>query len=94
MVDSVLSIGARGVSNSLANARQAAEDIVKATTPDTSDNSSLAKPSATQPEARDVTADLTKGVVDLKTSELQVEASAAVVRTADEILGTIINTKA
>jgi flagellar basal body rod protein FlgG len=38
--------------------------------------------------------DLTESMVDLKMSEIQVEASAAVVKTADDMLGTLLDTKA
>jgi flagellar hook protein FlgE len=38
--------------------------------------------------------DLTTSLVDLKSSEQQVKASAAVIRTADDMLGTLIDTLA
>lgn len=38
--------------------------------------------------------DLATPIVDLKLSELQVKASAAVIRTADEVVGTLIDIKA
>lgn len=38
--------------------------------------------------------DLATSIVDLKVSEQQVKASAAVVKTADEMLGTLIDTMA
>ena len=38
--------------------------------------------------------DLAKSMVDLKVSEQQVKASAAVVKTADDMLGTLIDTLA
>lgn len=38
--------------------------------------------------------DLATPLVDLKRSELQVKASAAVIKTADEIVGTLIDIKA
>lgn len=38
--------------------------------------------------------DLATPIVDLKTSELQVKASAAVVKTADDMIGTLIDIKA
>ena len=83
MVDSVLSVGLQGVQAGVASAREAAQDIASATAPpaDTTENT-------------DVTADLTEAVVQLKVSELQVAASTAVIKTADEILGTLVDTKA
>jgi len=38
--------------------------------------------------------DLATPIVDLKSSELQVKASAAVIKTADDLLGTLIDTTA
>lgn len=38
--------------------------------------------------------DLATPIVDLKLSELQVKASAAVIKTADEVVGTLIDIKA
>ena len=38
--------------------------------------------------------DLATPLVDLKRSELQVKASAAVIKTADEMVGTLIDIKA
>lgn len=38
--------------------------------------------------------DLATPIVDLKRSELQVKASAAVIKTADEMMGTLIDIKA
>lgn len=38
--------------------------------------------------------DFVTPIVDLKSSELQVKASAAVIKSADEMLGTLIDIKA
>jgi flagellar hook protein FlgE len=46
---------------------------------------------AGQPESG---GDLASSLVDLKVSENQVKASAAVIKTADEMLGTLIDTMA
>ena len=50
------------------------------------DDSAAASPAAT--------VDLTQAIVDLKTSEQQVMASATVVKSADEIIGTMLDIKA
>jgi hypothetical protein len=42
----------------------------------------------------DESGDLTAPLVDLKASELQVKASAAVVKSADDMIGTLIDIKA
>lgn len=41
----------------------------------------------------DLTGDLATSIVDLKIGENQVKASAAVIRTADEVMGTLIDIK-
>ena len=85
MVDSVLSVGLQGVQNGLATTYQAAQDIASATTTEKSKDA---------PNGRDVTADITTAVVELKVGEHQVKASAAVIKTADEMMGTLIDIKA
>ncbi len=42
----------------------------------------------------DANGDMAPPIVDLKTSEIQVKASAAVVRSADDMLGTLIDIEA
>ena len=86
VVDSILSVGLQGVHNGLAGAQKAAEDIASATTIDSSEL-------ATNENGTDVTADLATAAVELKVSEHQVKASAAVIRTADEMMGTLIDIK-
>lgn len=80
MVDSLLSTGVNGIQRGVETAREAASDIAKAGTVNEED-------AATLPE-------LAESAVKLIQAEQQVAASAAVVRTADELLGTIIDTKA
>lgn len=93
MVDSVLSTGLQGVQSGIDNARRAAEDITRATTQPTTTNESD-QAEGGQPVVQDDTVSLAESIVDLKVSENQVQASAAVVRTADEVLGTIVDIKA
>ncbi len=81
MADSILSTGLQGIQNGVNTANQAARDIVRATTTE-------------QDADGEVTADITEAVVDLKVGEIQAKASAAVVRTADEVLGTLVDIKA
>ncbi|WP_101758316.1 hypothetical protein [Oceanicoccus sp. KOV_DT_Chl] len=97
MVDSVLSAGLQGVQSGLNSARQAAQDIARATTSEAADPVNPPAPlpaSDSGAQSNDALASITESVVQLKVSELQVQASTAVVRTADEVLGTLINTKA
>lgn len=78
VVDSLLATGLHGVQTGITHANQAARDIVSATTE----------------EHPATTVNLTDAIVELKVSEHQVKASAAVIKTADEVLGTLIDIKA
>ncbi len=83
MVNSILSTGLQGVQSGVGTVQRAAEDIVSATT--------------TDPETAsgdDALANITEAAVSLKQGEQQVQASAAVVKTADEVLGTLLDTTA
>jgi glutamine synthetase len=82
VVDSVLSAGLQGIQSGVNAARQAAEDIGRATT------------TATSTDNDEVAEDITEAAVELKISERQVQASATVVKTADEVLGTLLDTSA
>ncbi len=88
MIDSLLSTGVQGIQSGLNRAQQAAEDIASATTAPTVEDS------ATVASTTDVTQNIAEAAVDLKIGERQVQASAAVVKTADEVLGTLVNTEA
>lgn len=86
MVDSVLSTGLQGVLTGVEGAQQAAQDIVTATTIGGSTVDGTENPAAI--------VELTEAIVDLKVSEQQVQASAAVIKSADEMLGTLVDIKA
>ncbi|MFA7555373.1 MAG: hypothetical protein WCY88_14075 [Spongiibacteraceae bacterium] len=77
MIDSVLSAGYQGIQSGLSATRTAAENINK----------------AVASERPDTLNDLTKAAVELKVGERQVQASAEVVKTADEVLGTLLDTR-
>jgi hypothetical protein len=89
-IGSLLQIGINGVHSGIKNAQKAAENIVK---------SSVGLGEQGVAESTDVDEftdngiDLTTAIVELKASELQVKASAKVVQVADEIIGTLIDTK-
>ncbi len=75
---SPLSVGLQGLQNGIGIATQAAADIVSAGV-----------------EGADLNvADLAASLVDLKVGEQLAKASAAVVRSADETLGTLIDIRA
>jgi hypothetical protein len=83
VVDSVIAAGFQGVQNGLNSARQAAQDIAKATTTPVSSTAD-----------QDLTMDITQAAVELKISELQVQASAEVIKTGDEVIGSLLSIKA
>lgn len=80
MVQSVLAAGVQGMQTGLNQTQRAALDIARAGT--------------VVPESNETPVDITEALVNLKLGERQVEASAAVIRTADDILGTLIDTRA
>lgn len=78
MSSSLLSIGTQGIQAGYARANEAAGNIARSASQNSGDN----------------LGDLTTSIVDLKRGEQQVKASASVVRTADELIGTLIDIKA
>ncbi len=80
MADSAISSGLAGIKTGLAIVNKSAQDIATA-------------PVRAQ-EGEVDTADLAESIVGLQAGENQIEASAKVVETADEMLGTLIDTTA
>ncbi len=76
MINSTIQTGTAGMRQGLESTHQAANDIVKVTT------------ASNDAEAQG----LPDAVVALKQGSRQVEASATVIKTADETLGTLIDT--
>ncbi|MBL4827612.1 MAG: flagellar biosynthesis protein FlgE [Spongiibacteraceae bacterium] len=81
-INSILTTGIQGVKNGIETTQTAAQTIARSTLPNAVEDSSNGLDT------------LTDAVVDLKVGENQVKASAAVIKTADEILGTLLDTKA
>jgi len=77
---SPLQIGLSGLTRGLENIQEIATDIAQAGT--------------TKEENLSTTVNLTQSVVDLKQQELATLASAKVVQTADEVLGTLLDVNA
>ena len=93
-MDSVLATGLAGIQTGISSAQNAAQKIATATTAPIGEEAVDASGQnenidATQPSGLNA---ITEGAVELVQSEQQVQASAAVVRTADETLGTLIDT--
>jgi len=88
LVNSILSTGLQGVQSGVDTVQRAAEDIVSATT------IGLEAGLEADPETAsgdDALANITEAAVSLRRGEQQVQASAAVVKTADEVLGTLLD---
>lgn len=79
-INTVLQNGVQGVQQGIDGAQRAASDIVRSGTVDGPAGSN--------------SNDVVEAVVDLKLYERSVQASAQVVRTADEVLGTLLDTMA
>jgi flagellar hook protein FlgE len=89
VVESVLSTGLDGIKSGIGNAQQAAQDIASvATTADVNDST---LPNSAGPAS---VVSLTESMLQLQSSETQVQASAKVVETADKILGALLDIKA
>jgi hypothetical protein len=80
MVGSVLDVGVQGFQNGVRQVNQAATTIARAGT--------------VEPEQATSLDDIATAAVEMKSGELQAKASAAVIKTADEILGTLVDIKA
>lgn len=76
---SVIQTGLSGVSRGLENIQEIASDIAQVGTVDTEEQKS--------------TVDLTQSMVDLQQQKLATQASAKVVATAEEVLGTLLDVK-
>ena len=93
-IQSALNSGIQGFQNAQEQANTAAANIAQAThfndEAQISDNESTAN--VTQQSATSESLpDLNKNIVDLKVAEFQAKASANVVQTADETLGTLLD---
>ncbi|WP_370979851.1 hypothetical protein [Agaribacterium sp. ZY112] len=102
MVSSVLNEGARGLANSQRELQRAANDIARAnvgpetsTSPETlRDNSPTTLAPVEQTAESERRQDINEPLIELRRQELVFNASASVVRTADDTLGTLLDTQA
>ena len=90
-MDSILSAGIAGVQAGQSSALSAAQKITSAVGSGQPKAGSVNEINAANSNSLD---NITEGVVELVASEQQVQASASVIETADEVLGTLIDTKA
>lgn len=99
MIDPVIATGLSGLQKSLRGADQAAQQIARGGLPDNSvtpsggqtpSSSATATASPTQGEG----SGLLKPIIDLKLYSISAQANAKVVKTGDQLLGTLLNTNA
>jgi len=93
-ITSALSGGLQGLQEANNTANKAAADIASATAAREEQNEAGNDLEATETVNKSEPSSLTKSVVDLKVAENQSNASAEVVKTADENLGTLIDVRA
>lgn len=100
-VPSAFNSGVQGFQRAQLSANEAAQNIVKQTTPPENEQAERSAESQ-RAEAQEQTSlasnqqtpTLTDSIVQLKVAEHQAKASANVIKTADETIGTLIDTKA
>ncbi len=87
MISNVLSTGLQGIKQGVQGAEKAATRIAQAGQP-------LADDTGVNEAGSDIFDSLIEPIVDLKLYENSVKASAKVVKTADEMIGTLLDIKA
>ena len=90
MINNTLSAGIQGVNNGISGMQDAASRIARAGT--TAGEPHEAQQASLQDAGE--SGGLAEPIVDLRINQRGVEASTAVVRTADEMLGTLLDEKA
>jgi len=103
-IQSAFNSGIQGFQNAKANADKAAADIVANTSFNTTNNIEQVNPEATNTEVsteidnqasnRNTVPDLNQSIVNLKVAEFQAKASAEVIKSADDSLGTLLDVTA
>jgi nitrate reductase cytochrome c-type subunit len=101
-IQSAFNAGVQGFQKATASANQAAADIVKASssnqrTEETSESSAQQSRAEESTELRanqnEKTPSLSESVVNLRVSEFQAKASAKVIQSADQALGSLVDVK-
>ncbi|MAM89232.1 flagellar biosynthesis protein FlgE [Allohahella sp. A8] len=90
MISGAMNAGFQGIQTGMRGMQASAERITQATT------TNVTQPQAVQQGLSQAGGldDITSAVVDLKLYEVQASASAKVVKTADNVLGTLLDTMA
>lgn len=93
-ISSVMSEGLNGLQRSSQSMARSANDIARAGTTTSTTTATTAEQGASLGVAAAPKADIVEPLVNLKQQELYFEASAKVVSAADDMLGTLLETKA
>lgn len=93
-IQSAFNSGIQGFQKATEQANQAAEDIAVETSVRRDDNTLNQTQSQTQINNEQKIPDLNQSIVDLKVAEFQAKSSAQVIKTADEVLGTLVDVTA
>ncbi|MBL4822161.1 MAG: hypothetical protein JKX90_01375 [Colwellia sp.] len=90
-----INAGVQGFQKATEEANQAAANIVAATSANR-DESVITQTITSQTSTNDAEKipDLNQSIVDLKVAEFQAKSSAQVIKTADEVLGTLVDVTA
>ncbi len=94
-IQSAFNAGVQGFQKASQDAAKAAENIATSVveTPDYSIEQESNNPSANVAQNSESPVNLTQSVVDLRVAEFQAKASAEVVKSADENLGTLLDVR-
>jgi len=88
-IGSLMTTGLDGMKRGLAGASSAASDIAATSTFDFGDETNLPQ----QISGKDATVNLAESMVNLDVNQRLFDASAKVVKVADQLLGTLLDTK-
>lgn len=89
-IQSAFNSGVQGFQRATAEASQAAENIVAETSVNRDESTVSQAPTNNTQKIPD----LNQSIVDLKVAEFQAKSSAQVIKTADEVLGTLVDVTA
>jgi len=93
-IQSAFNSGIQGFQKATEQANQAAENIAAETTANRDESVTTETTSQSLASNTQKIPDLNKSIVDLKVAEFQAKSSAQVIKTADEVLGTLVDVTA
>jgi len=93
-IQSAFNSGIQGFQKATEQANQAAENIAAETTANRDESVTTETTSQSLASNTQKIPDLNQSIVDLKVAEFQAKSSAQVIKTADEVLGTLVDVTA